>query len=256
MLSAGNPPARILLHSLSSACSLMLSDAQMKLESFKGLITWKKRLVLILVKHSLAAARNEEAFVASAFPFKEKKPHFTVAHWNLFTSSLEGKMLQQKFTRNWCRCCRPVNWCRYCRPFFIFYLARVCHWACCFRAPNAARSLFASMSTWWQYYRWAHDDDIVRAPNAARSLFASMSTWWRYCRLVIRRRSCRRYVGAASRCPDSVPFPYSILYQNRRFKVLKSGPPKANPLQEWFNRRLGGIRWGYKVHGFSSRLYW
>jgi hypothetical protein len=57
-------------------------------------------MVLILVKHVLAAARTDVAFVESVFPFKEKKPHFTVLHWNLFTSSLEGKMLQQKFTRN------------------------------------------------------------------------------------------------------------------------------------------------------------
>ena len=47
--------------------------------------------MLILVKHLLAAARNDVAFVESVFPFKEKKPHFTVAHWNLFTGSLEGK---------------------------------------------------------------------------------------------------------------------------------------------------------------------
>ena len=36
----------------------------------------------------------------------------------------------------------------------------------------------------------------------------------------------------------SIPFPYSILYQNRRFKVLKSGPPKVNPLS-MVNRRWG-----------------
>jgi hypothetical protein len=47
----------------------------LKLEFFLGLITWKKRLVLILVKLPLAAARNDMAFVASVFPFKEKKPH-------------------------------------------------------------------------------------------------------------------------------------------------------------------------------------
>jgi hypothetical protein len=51
----------------------MLSDAQNETGFFE---------------HSLAAARNDVAFVAS-----------------------EGKMLQKKFTRNWCRCCP------------IFYLA-------------------------------------------------------------------------------------------------------------------------------------
>ncbi len=55
---------------------------------FLGLITWNIRLVLILVKDLLEAARNDMAFVESVFPFKEKKPHFTVLHWNLFTSSL------------------------------------------------------------------------------------------------------------------------------------------------------------------------
>ena len=50
---------------------------KMKLEFFSGLATWKIRLVLILVKHLLAVARNDVAFVAS-----------------------EGKMLQKKFTRN------------------------------------------------------------------------------------------------------------------------------------------------------------
>jgi hypothetical protein len=51
----------------------MLSDAQMKLEFFLGLITWKVRLVLILVKHLLAAARNDVAFVESVLPFKERR---------------------------------------------------------------------------------------------------------------------------------------------------------------------------------------
>ena len=37
--------------------------------------------MLILVKHLLAVARNDVAFVASLF--KYEKPHFTVAHWNL-----------------------------------------------------------------------------------------------------------------------------------------------------------------------------
>jgi hypothetical protein len=65
------------------------------------LTTWKIRLVLILVKHLLAAARNDVAFVESVFPFKEKKPHFTVAHWNHFTSSLEGNCYN--------RCSRAID---------------------------------------------------------------------------------------------------------------------------------------------------
>jgi hypothetical protein len=60
----------------------------------------KNTLVLTLVKHLLTAARNDVAFVAGVFPFKEKQPHF-VLHWNLFTNSpLEGKLLRQEFSRN------------------------------------------------------------------------------------------------------------------------------------------------------------
>jgi len=40
--------------------------------------------------------------------------------------------------------------------------------------------------------------------------------------------------------PLDVQFPYSILYYNRRFKVLKSDPSKANPLS--MVNRWGGIR--------------
>ncbi len=46
-------------------------------------------------------------FCGKRVSLQRKETHFTVLHWNLFTSSLEGKMLQHKFTRNWCRCCRP-----------------------------------------------------------------------------------------------------------------------------------------------------
>jgi hypothetical protein len=49
---------------------------------------------------------------------------------------------------------------------------------------------------------------------------------------------------AASRCCD-VQTRFRSLIQSSirivRFKVLKTGPPKAKTLQEWFNRRWGGI---------------
>jgi hypothetical protein len=45
----------------------------------------------MLVKNLLATVRNDVVFVENVFPFKEKKPHFTVLHWNLFTSSFEMK---------------------------------------------------------------------------------------------------------------------------------------------------------------------
>jgi hypothetical protein len=91
---------------------------KMKLEFFLGLITWKIRLVLILVKHFLAAARNDVAFVASVFPFKQMKPHFTVLHCNLFTSSLKEKCCN--------RSSRAIG-VDAVDHFFISYLARVCH---------------------------------------------------------------------------------------------------------------------------------
>ncbi len=100
--------------------------------------------MLILIKLLLAAARNDVAFVESVFPFKEKKPHFTVLHWNLFTSSLEGKMLQQKFTVNWCRCSRPFFYLLPCQSLSLSLLL----------LQSTKRSAFSL-----RFHE--HDDDLV-----------------------------------------------------------------------------------------------
>ena len=131
-----------------------------KLEFFSGLITWKIRLVLILVKHLLAAAS-----VASVFPFNfsqalGRKNATTEVHEQL-VSMLSTIFLSLTL------------------PESVTKLAAA--------SEHQTQRVLSS-------FPWAHDDDLVHDVEVVEETLEQpldVQTWF--------------------------PFPYSILYQNRRF---------------------------------------
>ena len=120
-----------------------------KLEFFSGLITWKIRLVLILVKHLLAAAS-----VASVFPF-----NFSQAPWK---------------EKCYHRSSRAISVDAIDYFFLISYL------------PESVTKLAAASEHQTQRvlssFPWAHDDDLVHDVEVVEETLEQpldVQTWFR-----------------------------------------------------------------------------